>query len=368
MLSELAVERTGIDELEVQNLEPERSPCHSLSALRTESALARERLDSFKCPVSTLPSELVSEIFIHFLPTYPSYPPLKGLLSPTILTQICGMWRQIALSTPDLWRAISYSGKNTPELAQVHLWLSRSKHCPLLIKVNSWPDDEALAALFAHRIRWEQANFEILPSHLSTIHGPIPLLRELRVSTTGDESSVFSLFKFCEMPVLRTVVLNFFAAANIVLPWAQLTSLTLTLIYPEEWVPILQQTVNLVHCSMELSFGGSRDPPADIRLMCLESLTLEVQEPMHGCLETLILPALCRLEVPESFLDPNPIETLGSFISKSGCTKLHEVRITEARQVAMDSYWQAFPSIANFFFEYEDEEEDSASEEISDSE
>ncbi|KAJ6560151.1 hypothetical protein B0H19DRAFT_945240, partial [Mycena capillaripes] len=66
----------------------------------------QERLNSFKYPVLTLPAEIISEIFVHFLPIYPSCPPLTGFLSPTLLTQICRKWRHIALTTPALWRAI----------------------------------------------------------------------------------------------------------------------------------------------------------------------------------------------------------------------------------------------------------------------
>ncbi|KAJ7834594.1 hypothetical protein B0H13DRAFT_1467448, partial [Mycena leptocephala] len=75
----------------------------SLFALRNEKALLQHRLDSYKYPVLTLPNEIVSEIFIHFLPIYPFCPPLTGILSPNLLTQICRRWREIALATPGLW-------------------------------------------------------------------------------------------------------------------------------------------------------------------------------------------------------------------------------------------------------------------------
>ncbi|KAJ7641164.1 hypothetical protein FB45DRAFT_712335, partial [Roridomyces roridus] len=57
-------------------------------------------------PVLTLPNEITSEIFVHFLPPYPVCPPMTGLDSPTSLTHICRQWREIALATPKLWRAI----------------------------------------------------------------------------------------------------------------------------------------------------------------------------------------------------------------------------------------------------------------------
>ncbi|KAJ7086305.1 hypothetical protein C8R43DRAFT_311955 [Mycena crocata] len=77
-----------------------------------------ERLtDSLVYPVLTLPNEITSQIFIYFLAAYPRCPPFQGLLSPIILTHICHQWREIALSTPALWRAITLDRleRNTDE-------------------------------------------------------------------------------------------------------------------------------------------------------------------------------------------------------------------------------------------------------------
>ncbi|KAJ7020267.1 hypothetical protein C8F04DRAFT_909373, partial [Mycena alexandri] len=71
----------------------------------------QEELDSYKYPVLTLPTEIICEIFIHFLPVYPECPPPAGILSPTNLTQICRQWRDIALAIPTLWRAMRLSFK-----------------------------------------------------------------------------------------------------------------------------------------------------------------------------------------------------------------------------------------------------------------
>jgi hypothetical protein len=126
MLPSLEAERARVADLEAQISHLERS----LSALREEKFLAQERLNSYKYPVLTLPNEIVSEIFVHFLPDYPLLPPLTGLLSPTLLTHICRRWREIALGTPALWSAItsSYHGY-IPLKQKAHLfdlWLKRS--------------------------------------------------------------------------------------------------------------------------------------------------------------------------------------------------------------------------------------------------
>ncbi|KAJ6577973.1 hypothetical protein B0H19DRAFT_1122031 [Mycena capillaripes] len=98
MLAGLEADRVRVAQLEAQILHLERS----LSELRIEQSLTQERLDSYTYPVLTLPNEIISEIFIHFLPTYPFCPPLTGVLSPTILTHIFRRLREIALGTPVL--------------------------------------------------------------------------------------------------------------------------------------------------------------------------------------------------------------------------------------------------------------------------
>ncbi|KAJ7659266.1 hypothetical protein DFH06DRAFT_1472655 [Mycena polygramma] len=364
MLSELAAARVRIKELDSQILELERA----LFALRAEKALQQAQLDSYKYPVLTLPSELVSEILIHFLPTYPSRPPLRGHLSPTLLTQICSKWRQIALATPTLWRAMELSGTldNVRDLPQIQVWFSRSGCCPLSIEIQTTyprPDlSQVISALLTYRARWEHVDIEV-SSMPETDGGQMPLLRHLCLSLVDSPTS--SIVAFSDAPMLRTAVLNYRAAQNIMLPWAQLTSLTLNQMFPCEWEPILQQTTNLVYCTLDVPWDaeGEPGPDLDIRLPYLESFTLTVDHDMDGCLDSFILPALRRLEVPERFLDASPIRTLASFISKSRC-QLQEAKITGEISVPRESYRQEFRSIPNFYFDCEDQEEDSGAEEI----
>ncbi|KAJ7894003.1 hypothetical protein B0H13DRAFT_1557430, partial [Mycena leptocephala] len=108
----------------------------ALAGLRAEKTVLQGRLDSYKYPVLTLPNEIISEIFIQFLPVYPLCPPFIGILSPNTLTQICHKWREVALATPALWRAIGLSDHRISFEQQRHItvtWLKRSRHCPLSI-------------------------------------------------------------------------------------------------------------------------------------------------------------------------------------------------------------------------------------------
>ncbi|KAJ7661919.1 hypothetical protein DFH06DRAFT_1129098 [Mycena polygramma] len=159
MLLDLEADRSRIAEIDSRILELERS----LSGLRAQKTLAEDRLESYKYPVLTLPNEIVSEIFIRFLPVYPICPPLTGVLSPTSLTHICRQWRQIALTMPELWRAIALL-ENDASLEHPHqygsisnMWLQRSLFTPLSIHIGCLDPQNSLPNLLSdfvpHRSR-----------------------------------------------------------------------------------------------------------------------------------------------------------------------------------------------------------------------
>ncbi|KAJ7845775.1 hypothetical protein B0H13DRAFT_1730960 [Mycena leptocephala] len=350
MLSSLE-DRTRLAEIEaqIQDLEP------SLAELRTEETLVQERLRSSTYPVLTLPNEIVSEIFIRFLPLRPLCPPLTGRLSPTTLTQICRQWREVALATPELWRAIPFANDDSILKEQLHMfdiWLSRSRGYPLSIHIGrplGGPDSlqKIFSAVVPHQARWEHFTLHIGGrSKLPGLDGPMPLLRFLDVELSNGR-----FYEFHQVPLLRTVCLTGTAASYVTLPWSQLTSLTLRYAYPRECTPVLQKTTNLVHCRLYLSGTGHDQPEPDIVLPSLESLTFHHNGNTAGTeyLTTFIVPALRSLEVPERSLGPNPIGFLQLFISKSGC-RLQEVHLTGERTISEDSYREAFPSISKFSF------------------
>ncbi|KAF8143347.1 hypothetical protein K438DRAFT_2029645 [Mycena galopus ATCC 62051] len=346
MLGHMEADRTRLVELKAQILEFGQS----LSALQTEQALVQGRLNSYQYPVLTLPNEIASEIFIHFLPIYPHPPPITGLYSPICLTLVCRTWREVALSTPVLWRAIriTYHRRISCKVqgTMADIWLARSGSCPLSIDIdNPYPilvsGHEVYTAVVAHRARWEYLKLRIDDSELSVVDAPMPLLHHLDLKFPD----LYNLFVFHAVPRLRSVVLHNYVS-RVTLPWGQLTSLKLAGTYPHQCVRILQQTVNLVHCELGVFVDPSADPGPDITLPCLESLVLIPLGPwpMEGYLHTFIVPALHRLRVYLRFLDSiTPIASLESFISKSGC-RLQEVHIVDASALEQ-SFREGFPSI-----------------------
>ncbi|KAJ7778868.1 hypothetical protein B0H14DRAFT_327338 [Mycena olivaceomarginata] len=280
MLSYMEADRARLIETEIQILDLENQMAglaRSLSQLCAEKMAAQERLDAYKYPVLELPNEIVSEIFVHFLPVYPHPPPLTGIRSPTWLTLICRKWREVALATPALWRAIGLTGHIPYEQQNQisEIWIKRTGSGPLSIKINNTYLSEMIPAVVAHRARWEYLHLRVYVSALSKIIGPDasapPFTFEARRRSRGKH------LQFHDMPQLRTVVLDVcdFAGSVMALPWGQLTSLRLDYLHPSDCVPILQQTTNLIHCGLHLRTHDSHvHSGPDITLPFLESLTL----------------------------------------------------------------------------------------------
>jgi hypothetical protein len=205
------------------------------------------------------------------------------------------------------------------------------------------PSEDVFLTVVAHRERWEYLKLYIC-SDFPTIQGRLPLLRHVDLTLEAEPLGIV----IHDAPLLRTATLSTIRLSNVILPWGQLTSLTLDWLNPSDCVPILQQTSNLVHCELIL-FDWEYDdsnPPLDVPLPCLESLTLENRPGsglLLGYLHTFVVPALRSLRVPEPWLEPNPIAALASFISKSGC-KLQELHLTQISEPGTP-YRKAFPLI-----------------------
>ncbi|KAJ7161184.1 hypothetical protein C8R46DRAFT_860439, partial [Mycena filopes] len=242
-------------DLDSQVMQLERA----ISVLRAQRAHIEDRLDSYRYPVLTLPNEIVSEIFVHFLPVYPERPPVPGILSPTNLTQICRKWRQVALATPALWRAITLSiyptGTFERQLQECQAWLRRSGSCPLSLAFEFFDAPALRHEIFKssspHSDRWEVVKITVCTFPIPLISIPMPRLRRLEISMDGlNTPSDPGHIPIGAAPLLRSVVLNNRALKGIIIPWAQLTSLRLDCVSPNECVPVLKQTLNLVDCHL----------------------------------------------------------------------------------------------------------------------
>ncbi|KAJ6487535.1 hypothetical protein DFH09DRAFT_1339403 [Mycena vulgaris] len=366
MSSTRAADRASIIAIEIEIPSQEGPMSIRTRELRCEMRSAQARLDSYRYPVLTLPNELTSKIFVHFLPVYPLCPPITGIQSPTLLTQICHKWTVIALATPELWRALSlhYISHQAAErqIETLESWLTRSRSCPLSIETSDYcyhlnlPIHRFMATVIPHCKRWEYAKVAADPSHIVDMEGPMPLLRQLEIETPWVylRPPKFMAPSFRDVPQLRSVTLWGSTCRPTLLPWAQLTSLTLLCRSPQKCALILAQTVSLVYCKLALVSDGAWDAILPTKLECLESLVLiqfmEYGEPPIGYLDTFVVPSLQSLQVPDEYITPDPLRTLASLISKSGC-ELQELCVTGKLSMSKNMYRDAFPSVPSISFD-----------------
>ncbi|KAJ7612323.1 hypothetical protein DFH06DRAFT_1243631 [Mycena polygramma] len=355
----LAADRARISEIDLRIPELEAS----LKALQREKQLVQDRLDAYTYPVLSLPSEITSEIFVHFLPAYPKAPPPTGPFSPYQLCQICRQWRDIAVATPALWRTISLSLRETKNVNHAgHLLrtlLERSGSCLLSLELASEENFHWQLAQFGRAITNHSAQLEHLTVYARPLDGfpegdlSLPYLRTLKLGR-GSENSVTT---FLAAPLLRKVKLQaYHDTPRSIFPWSQLTVLSVGRIRISSCVYILSQLVNVTTCHfmLDASFESAHVELSHtpVTLPHLETLVLE-NVPHHltfiDILDTLTLPALRRLQVPVSLSGP-----LESLVSRSRCY-LEVLCIPNSSPIIRFKYRSTFPSVPTFIFEADGE-------------
>nr|GAT47117.1 predicted protein [Mycena chlorophos] len=306
--------------------------------------------------VLSLPSEILAEIFKAYLPPYPACADIKqASKSPLGLGQICRQWRQIAWSTPSLWRAVYIRGhvQNPDTWADLlRAYLDRSGACGLSIQLFVSIDDPSvltnsrktiglLDAFLPYRARWEYLSLDVNAASCALFDGPMPMLKGIElVGWDHDEAMLYpSLPSFSEAPMLCSMSLWDIDLGAVTSPtWNQLTAVHLTETN-EQCIPFLQQTPNLRYLC--LSFDSremisTTDQAQAVHLPhCLETLALKSatrmqrQDDDDWTLEMFVVPTrnLRRLQIDARFLRTmDTIPQIGSFCEHSRC-RIAEMRV-----------------------------------------
>ncbi|KAJ7655852.1 hypothetical protein DFH06DRAFT_1201038 [Mycena polygramma] len=334
---------------------------------------ASSKFDAPISPFLLLPPEIVSEIFVKFLPEYPVFPPNFGLLSPFLLCGICRLWRQIALSTPALWSAIwidaghdyrDFKKQAAERLQLAKTWLTRSGHSPLSLRLTGvFTHTEFLRQLVetvvAHCERWERVHLVVPFALLHLVRGPMPLLRDLTLGPSELELETHStLALFERAPQLKAVVLaDNFLLSLVHLPWSQLTRVEAHCLYAHECAAILNSASQLVHCEFTMC-GDDDDEDIEIPMISIHSnlrhlslLTLHYNDvDLCSIVSKLTMPALRVLWI---FGLSVSTECLQAFVQRSHCV-LEELCIVHS-SCSQSSY--LLPSIEGITLDppYEDE-------------
>ncbi|KAJ7608227.1 hypothetical protein FB45DRAFT_1067598 [Roridomyces roridus] len=287
----------------------------------------------------TLPSEITSEIFTHFLPPYPQRPPLAGPHFPWSLLQICRQWRDVALTIPTLWSTMklyvddSALQQHALQLHVLDLCMERSRHHPLSIALlcPSEVVDIAFVTPFAEAIsphvsRIRDLELRLPHEHLGCLTGSMSLLRRLIVGpreflpAASHVSEELQQKLFSDAPNLRDVILSSrFDPFCITLPWSQFTSLTASL-YCQEAAEILRHSALLEICNISVYDPGDVQPPistlralpslSSFRLLWRDEGSDGDAPSLQQFFSVLAFPALESLVVSHRFLGDDPVAAI----------------------------------------------------------
>ena len=259
-----------------------------LSNLAEQRARVQAYRDKHKvlvAPVWHIPPEILSYIFVlclsHRPPNEINRTSLKRSL---LLARINQYWRQVALSTPQLWTTIFLDSKSLGGAAEGHepppepslsssslcmpkVCLERSGACPLSITVFSQEfNAEILDFIIPLSDRWRRMslNTNITMLHaLFPIQGKLSRLEHLEIRNTqwveGPPPSVGLLSFFTEAPLLKHVILsNTFQPSFKTLPLQQLTTWD-SPIRVSEFPQVFKLAPNLEECFLQplRMFNGS---------------------------------------------------------------------------------------------------------------
>jgi uncharacterized small protein (DUF1192 family) len=321
-----------------------------------------------------MPRDVVEEIFIHCLPADRNAA-MSASEAPVLLGRICSAWRQISMSTPQLWSSLHFPFpkidllmshefdllKRRIEVAKG--WLNRSGSRPL--SLSFWAPNtrfmfmervgveqaimELMEIFTAHSRQWKSIDialpdFTLLPSVSTLTEADFPMLRKVELEIWTLESGE----EFPAIPMLRTQSIRVIGLASQISPssyaahWAQLTELSLhrNLGVEFSWLDaldVLHQTRNLRKCSLKLD-----SEPTDV-------------QPLPPQQNFIILPFLESLFVYEwgrsdltNFFNPLVMPHLKSFALfiydsspvhipfKSLCTSSNKL---ESIQLRLHQFW-----------------------------
>lgn len=215
----------------LQRLEAEIARMRAIvEGLESEHSKLKEFVDLHRAllsPIRRMAPELLQEMFVRCLPTTRNCV-MDATEAPLLLIRICSNWRQIALSTPEVWsslhisiprkRSLEPTNSRMPYILQkAQDWLARSGTCPLSISLYIYephpsefaPIIESLAP-FIHRSR--NIGFSVPREFLAHLGSrDVPFLEEIAIHLTPDQPNpsqfkAFSILK--RTSLIRRVTLG----------------------------------------------------------------------------------------------------------------------------------------------------------------
>ncbi|KAJ6497391.1 hypothetical protein C8R45DRAFT_982724 [Mycena sanguinolenta] len=295
-------------------------------------------------PISSLPPEIISRIFVLCLPPLGAAPSRRN--APLQTAQICRSWRAVTINTPELWVDIRpvCGGKAAVEMTEV--WSSRAANLPLnyiLMSEDTAEADSLVEAAVRYQQRWGLL-FMAVPwasyaSMLMLADANFPVLQQIQLAILGHDSTMAlrssKKLALRKAPNLRRVVTSFepyiaFPMCWLDIPWGQLASLKVA-IENDGWaenMSTLLQCTNLTELTISSNVPQTQMPvqiTSHITLPFLQSLELD-NPYLAELLDHVTLPRLHQLET-DLFGDQADFRRMQSLFSRAACP-IQDLKLT----------------------------------------
>ncbi|KIK62778.1 hypothetical protein GYMLUDRAFT_242421 [Collybiopsis luxurians FD-317 M1] len=268
--------------------------------------------------VNHLPSELLVEIFEHYVETQ-----CADILDRNngiwLLTKICSRWRSLALSVPTLWSLIviklwttTVPGTYPDLLPVVTHFLTRSRNCPLSIRLVTQSNTHAplLERLCEHSRRWARvalcmpvSQYPALNEKPLNLESLLELELEISHAFVGRPLRAFKLHTFRNAPNLRSLSLpnwHFDPIKSLDIPWHQL--LYYSNLSAQGLVDVLRCAQNIVRIRVE-GFATCKNSADPLTLPFLRRLY--TRGDTTCVFEAASMPALIELTISQTRYTPN---------------------------------------------------------------
>lgn len=321
-------------------------------SLQNESPDASSELQPSYNPalILSLPEEIIVHISLEACtPLYESESSVRAvqLVTPSFLGKICKQWRQIAMSTQELWRFILIAIRepltlggleNKAQIEHFKTCMDRSGNYPLFVQLagdgDYSPDTDLLDNIYdmlqlcSHRI-----------GHFSSLEVPslIETLGELKFpSLTSMAFGSYADWWWClvkDAPLFHSLSLSRLSLSTDDLKWEELIELKLIRCRWTTCFKDLCLAQNLVHCHLcDLDLGPLLEFTDDDSIAQLPQLTTLIMSNTSAAVLMAVLnrietPALKRLEVQWEERWLYPLISIASLVARSSCT-LDQLGIT----------------------------------------
>jgi hypothetical protein len=281
-------------------------------------------LESIVSPIRRVPFEILSQIFLDAMDVGDKEGDSLDLAQvPLNLVRVSTVWRDVAVSLPQLWSTITikfkarryqWSGEDdcSPmKVLALKTWLSvsASHQYPISINVSAernvsklviQKNNSLLSLLLSSSHYWRSVRFECPPHFLpfiSSLEGRLPLLEALHFRLYSGLQLQAPMSAFSIAPSLCSIELGLISnQALLSLPWHQVTKL------------VLHRTDNILHILThipvleELLLDNCRAPLFDDELVHLRYLRkLDVRDDL-SLVKWLIVPSLVEMSLSSASL------------------------------------------------------------------